>query len=719
MTEIEAAKTAFIGGLLCVMVMAAVCAGCNKVVRINNDTENAPAGRTGTNSWRPSGTATDTDSDSVRMDSVADMNLDTGTLELMTDSASEGVNIQSTDSDPTDTQDLGSVTVVDTGSGTDGAVACEYNGHLFDVGAQVPIETCKGCSDACECQADGSLAFCTGCECLVGACDLDGEFVGLNNTVYRDGGCTECTCGLIAPGRTALRCSQVPDCASASDNPVQPGFTETVAEICAPGTWVKGTDATTGLNICATCPLNSTSHTDNAVMCVPKRFVDIGVGNGPICGLYEDGGVQCWAGTTTYESDLVPGNGGDFTKIAVGGSFACALNANGRLTCWGSSSQFSEYVDMSLISGGNFEKVYAAPGYVCGLKADGTARCFGGLTISLLEIFPPVNIAFESLALGNTHLCGLLPDGMVKCYCDDDGNCGMPDGGPFQQIVAGDDFTCGLKSSGTVECWPAATDMNRDISALSFPVDESFTQLTAGGDSVCGLRLAGTVECWGDDFYGELYPPAHETFTQISLGSRNGCGLKANGTVECWGDDTYAALDVPGTRAIDQMWGGAFTVCIRYLDGAFACWNGIFEGGGEFSLPDDVQFVNASVSSTFSCGIRDDGTASCWGNLAYAGEWFAPDTLFRQIDVNAGRCVCAVLSNGTIECRGTAECDLTGTPSGAGFVALSMARCHGCGLREDGSVECWGHEDEAVQPLPPDGVTFTHLASGRDDTCGI
>ena len=59
----------------------------------------------------------------------------------------------------------------------------------------------------------------------------------------------------------------------------------------------------------------------------------------------------------------------------------------------------------------------------------------------------------------------------------------------------------------------------------------------------------------------------------------------------------------------------------------------------------------------------------------------------------------------------------TPAPPGGEFASVSAGNNHTCGLRVDGSVACWGH-DEYGQSTPPSGE-FASVISGVDYTCGL
>ena len=57
-------------------------------------------------------------------------------------------------------------------------------------------------------------------------------------------------------------------------------------------------------------------------------------------------------------------------------------------------------------------------------------------------------------------------------------------------------------------------------------------------------------------------------------------------------------------------------------------------------------------------------------------------------------------------------------PEGERFVAINIGFAHGCGLRRNSSVLCWGI-DFAGQLSPPEDGPFSSIAAGIFHTCGL
>ncbi len=197
--------------------------------------------------------------------------------------------------------------------------------------------------------------------------------------------------------------------------------------------------------------------------------------------------------------------------------------------------------------------------------------------------------------------------------------------------------------------------------------------------------------------------------------------------------------------------------------GTVRCWG--FNGFGQLGngtevdshVPADVVALSDAVSigmgDTHSCAIRSGGAAMCWGNNS-SGE-LGNGTLTKSlvpvavvgltdaVTVDPGDFgTCAMTASGAVSCwgnsfRGTVG---NGVSDGSVFtipvpvtgvndaVALAAGSEHGCVIRVDASVWCWGDSSdgeagaglpsEILEPLVIDGVgAAVHVATGRDYTC--
>ena len=77
---------------------------------------------------------------------------------------------------------------------------------------------------------------------------------------------------------------------------------------------------------------------------------------------------------------------------------------------------------------------------------------------------------------------------------------------------------------------------------------------------------------------------------------------------------------------------------------------------------------------------------------------------------------CAVRTNGTIVCWGNNEDGQSNAPSGT-FTAVTGGLGHSCGLRTNGTTACWGNNEDG-QSNAPSG-TFTAVTAGGFHSCGL
>lgn len=130
--------------------------------------------------------------------------------------------------------------------------------------------------------------------------------------------------------------------------------------------------------------------------------------------------------------------------------------------------------------------------------------------------------------------------------------------------------------------------------------------------------------------------------------------------------------------------------------------------------PDAGDFTAVTVGWDHSCGIRRDGTVTCWGDNA-EGQAAPPDGEF--VALAAGRShTCGIDTRQEIVCWGWDGRGATEAPEGR-FIAVTAGGDHSCAIRTDRTLTCWG-ADNAGQADPPRGG-FAAVAAGEWHTCGL
>ena len=337
--------------------------------------------------------------------------------------------------------------------------------------------------------------------------------------------------------------------------------------------------------------------------------------------------------------------------------------------------------------------------------------------------------AFISVGSGEKHTCGVRDDGSVECWGSNQRWDGLfvgqatPPGGVFVMISAGYEHTCGVRDDGGVECWGSNQRRDGLFVGQATPPEGTFLSVSSAHEYACGVRDDGGVECWGSNEHGRARPP-DGAFASVSAGDRHACGVRDDGGVECWGLGWWPGATLPEGAFLSVSAGYEYT-CGVMDDGTAECWGDDQHGQ---ATPPEGAFVSVSAGYEHACGVRDDGSVECWGSDSaygsFAGQATPPGGAFVSVSAGYGH-TCGVRDDGTAECWGDARFGKTRTPdqptpvpettrSGESlgpFVSVSSGTIHSCGVRADGSVICWGSNEDwygsfTGQATPPGG-SFT------------
>ena len=102
-----------------------------------------------------------------------------------------------------------------------------------------------------------------------------------------------------------------------------------------------------------------------------------------------------------------------------------------------------------------------------------------------------------------------------------------------------------------------------------------------------------------------------------------------------------------------------------------------------------------SPATTFTCGLRTDGTVTCWGNER--GPESAPAGVFAALSAGGWQS-CGLRPDGVIGCWGSAGAEVH--PFDGTFSAVSAGPGIWCGLRTDSTVACLGKLDPPDNGIP-------------------
>lgn len=268
--------------------------------------------------------------------------------------------------------------------------------------------------------------------------------------------------------------------------------------------------------------------------------------------------------------------------------------------------------------------------------------------------------------------------------------------------------------------------------------------LAAGPRHTCALTDGGGVQCWGWNFYGQLgngsridsYTPVDvrgltSGVVAIAAAGWHSCALLESGGVKCWGFNSRGELgnnsttqsllpvDVVGlTSGVASIVAGSAHTCAVTTSGAAKCWgeasSGKLGNGNPYTnskVPADVVGLSSGVralaaGNSHTCALLTSGAARCWGsnfNGQLGDDLWEP---YSSVPLNV--------------------VGLTGSTS-----AISAGDSHTCVLMTDGSVKCWGNNQNGQlgngakndSPVPVDVLGLsgraTVVSSGGYHTCAV
>jgi len=358
----------------------------------------------------------------------------------------------------------------------------------------------------------------------------------------------------------------------------------------------------------------------------------------------------------------------------------------------------------------------------CGLLADGAVRCWGQDEGGEWALHPAG--AFTAISLGRRHVCGLRLDSAAWCWLYNSyGESDAPEGA-FAAVTAGGVHSCGLRPDGAAVCWGDGPELavKPVVADVAHP-GGVFTAVSAGYAHACGLRPDGSVDCWGKNWFGQTDAPPGR-FVAVDAGTSHSCGLRFDGSIVCWGQDS---LEAAGRMSGRYRYGGSASevpatggespeLAVREE----ALWDTVLDRSATWEPPAG-PYAAVSAGYGFTCGLRLDGTVACWGYLDDDSEPRIPllvieDVLGTEImgeyrrvrtelDATAPEdgTFADSLAHGAAELQNEkirAILELPRPPAGR-FLAVDAGALRACGLRPDGTIECWGFNYLGAASPPP------------------
>ena len=257
--------------------------------------------------------------------------------------------------------------------------------------------------------------------------------------------------------------------------------------------------------------------------------------------------------------------------------------------------------------------------------------------------------------------------------------------GSYVEVRCGGNNLCALDAEGAVHCWyngvstpvessqlePNPRDFDVDTylfvldgdGALVLPENSArqlsgtYTEVEVSAVGACALSEDGAIECT-DDFWCSGFPLRTERgYADFVRTPQYYCGLDAAGAVTCWGnypgsdcaeEDTCHCIGDPLTLPGPyEALARGDVLCLLDADGVAEC------PFVEVAPPSEA--FSELDADGIACGIRDDGTGTCWDTLD-GSTLEAPAGQLRSLcgapAYGADRGVCAVTVSGALICTG-------------------------------------------------------------------
>jgi alpha-tubulin suppressor-like RCC1 family protein len=505
------------------------------------------------------------------------------------------------------------------------------------------------------------------------------------------------------------------------------------------------------------------------------------------CAVSASEGVFCWGandygqlanqnGARAFEPVAVGLMGA--TSLALGAYHTCAV-ADGELYCWG-YAPLGSLGDPAVIApgagivatptlasslAGGWTDVDAGELVTCGVR-EGEVYCWGhtrtGNGVGGGFYVPGLQGFTKTVAAGAERVSVALNETID------------PDGGIYYDLEGG----CHL-SAGAVRCWGdnrhgqlgqgASAETARPLPIVG---EHVWSTLSTGLHHTCGIDDAGTLSCWGSTQAGSVdgtvagtaaapctlfecdpsVPRVVGPAARVAIGTQHTCALQAD-VVSCWGDNSYfqhgmgvptpAPSPLPGTfTELFDMHG--MSTCARATAGEVSCWG---NSSGPQALPELATMTQIQTGGLIlgpgytgaGCFVDAANTLFCLG-----------DNSLGQYGNGSGCVAGNCLTCGNAVCDGgetTALCADCGTGTASNLARQYLTFSAGwdifntgsamCGVKLDGTVECWGRNDGGmisqeidpntnlpigyvVAPVAISGLTgCTQIAVGQSHACAM
>jgi len=168
------------------------------------------------------------------------------------------------------------------------------------------------------------------------------------------------------------------------------------------------------------------------------------------------------------------------------------------------------------------------------------------------------------------------------------------------------------------------------------------------------------------------------------------------------------------TRVTIYGWVGVVLWCFCSSESVMA--EGLRAWGSDYdrqvsSLPAGTEYAAIAAGDAHALALKGDGTVAAWGQNDH-GQCVVPPGDYAAIGAGADFSL-AIRADGSIVAWGSDVCkQVSGAPSGSGFVSVKGGEFFAAALRRDGSIVAWGDDTYGQVSLTPTEAGFTAIAAG-------
>jgi alpha-tubulin suppressor-like RCC1 family protein len=353
----------------------------------------------------------------------------------------------------------------------------------------------------------------------------------------------------------------------------------------------------------------------------------------------------------------------------------------------------------------------------------------------------------RSVAAGGSEQCALLDAGTVHCWSDGDPKPvdGISDG---IALGLGGFDKCAIRSAGGVSCWGSIGATNQELASLA---KERLVGIAAGVVHTCVHDAAMKTWCWGGSGAGQLgngsmlflLHPSQLPIggvEELAAGDGWNCARLSSGDVRCWGSVARPSLDpvrwvgVTGLTNVETLCGGGDHMC-ALAGGSVWCWSKERPDTSDLADPYPPlaasRVVGVSKVTSLACGRTSRCAVAAGGVRCWRDEQPEPVANLKgaRAVVVGGRHACARMTNGTVRCWGNNEQGQLGLEGGGDHgavptggldhvVELAASDTTTCARLENGRVWCWGEHPHGTPVAGHEHLIDAGLANVVSLTAG-